>query len=690
MFDSKPTIRIIADFLSPSGYAKAAIDYVLALDRAGFNVIPTFPKSTWGGTDLNPDIFATLIRLSKNKSSGDEIVIEEMVPELMSNNKNYAFCVWETTKIPQSWVQILNNKLGVITCSSFSKDSMINAGVNVPIFVVPHAVELNDTNFILKLNSKKRKILTVGDFTERKNLDSIIKGYLIACNKNKDVELIIKTCTLNPLKSGMKFKSMVNKSVNSAIDYLKSIGEEIDLPEIYIIDKILEDRYMQHLYKNADIYISASLGEAFNLPLAEAMYYGLPVICPEIGGHREFVNENSAILMGGEFRKAGGVEGNGRYDNAGEWFYVNHLTIASAIKYAFSNDLSTIALSGKNDVKSSLSYKSIANKYSEVINKIYNPIMFLKTPKSISKKNDKPFVVKCVQVLNEEKLVKANLRNLYDKVDLILLVEGAAIGRKDQLNGHSIDSTIKKIEEFILEEDKEGKILFMTKKNGFENYEDIKNMFSFIMNNHLSEIDNKICYIADADEFMTNKDFDKIIETFELNPECSEVVPKFIHYYDNLSIIQRPIPSKMNILHQRFTRWQKDGMWYFNHPTLTSLRDRVDTACHPTYQNKRLVVDAYIHHTGDIKDAEFYKMKHEYYNKELNGHYNLDFEWKCNRDFPSDRLMYYNGVVPKELINIYSTEDNVLCLPIWTDSNAYNSLIKLKPLFTGMEDKEFI
>ncbi len=48
--------------------------------------------------------------------------------------------VWETTKVPRNWFPNINKFDAVCVPSVQNKKAMINSGVKVPIFIVPHGV----------------------------------------------------------------------------------------------------------------------------------------------------------------------------------------------------------------------------------------------------------------------------------------------------------------------------------------------------------------------------------------------------------------------------------------------------------------------------------------------------------------------------------------------------------------------
>jgi glycosyltransferase involved in cell wall biosynthesis len=50
--------------------------------------------------------------------------------------------VWETTMVPYGWVDVINSGIGFITASNWCKEVFRNNGVDVPIHVVPHGVDV--------------------------------------------------------------------------------------------------------------------------------------------------------------------------------------------------------------------------------------------------------------------------------------------------------------------------------------------------------------------------------------------------------------------------------------------------------------------------------------------------------------------------------------------------------------------
>ena len=71
------------------------------------------------------------------------IVVSHLVPEylpacLEPGKANFAYCTWESDRIPAHWPAILNRFDGVLVPSTFNAEVFRAGGVTVPLHVVPH------------------------------------------------------------------------------------------------------------------------------------------------------------------------------------------------------------------------------------------------------------------------------------------------------------------------------------------------------------------------------------------------------------------------------------------------------------------------------------------------------------------------------------------------------------------------
>jgi glycosyltransferase involved in cell wall biosynthesis len=124
--------------------------------------------------------------------------------------------------------------------------------------------------------------LAVAQWGPRKNIVNTINWFVHEF-KDEEVGLILKTNIAND--------SLVDRYVSEAQlqNTLREHGEY--KCKVYLLHGTLTDGQMTWLYKHDKIKVMVSLthGEGFGLPLFEAAYNGLPIICPVWSGQADFV-----------------------------------------------------------------------------------------------------------------------------------------------------------------------------------------------------------------------------------------------------------------------------------------------------------------------------------------------------------------------------------------------------------------
>ncbi len=120
----------------------------------------------------------------------------------------------------------------------------------------------------LEINSDDIVILSVGEVNDNKNHETIIKA----------ISKLKKDCNVTYVICGIGYKA----------DYLKSLASElgVNLKLLGYRDDIIE------IYKCCDIYAFPSKREGLSVALMEAMASGLPIVCSNIRGNVDLV-ENS-------------------------------------------------------------------------------------------------------------------------------------------------------------------------------------------------------------------------------------------------------------------------------------------------------------------------------------------------------------------------------------------------------------
>jgi hypothetical protein len=225
----------------------------------------------------------------------------------------------------------------------------------------------------------------------------------------------------------------------------------------------------------------------------------------------------------------------------------------------------------------------------------------------------KPRIVQAIQAHNEEGLIRECMLQLYDKVDQILVLEGAVANRPLATpDGHSTDRTVEIIKEVIEKEDPDDKFVFIQIQRPWNDLEEMKNTFFAYMR------EGDWMMITDVDEFFMPEVVDKLREAISIEPHATEFVPAgFYHFWRDARHIRKP-DGDWGQQHQRFIRFQ-EGLHYRNHPVATD-KDGVCTYFDPRYLNRRFVLPEFVvYHYSYCKlnQEEEIKRKKAFYEKEL-------------------------------------------------------------------------
>lgn len=188
------------------------------------------------------------------------------IKNMPSNSLRIAYSTFETSKIPQEWVLILNCFFDAIAVpDKFLIDVYKNSGVQTPIFEVPLGINLEQfLNEPLK-TKKNKSVITFANFancTDQNNQLTLIKAFAKAFGNRDDVLLKINSREYNP-------------SIKNLIEYeIKSLG----LDNVVFTNFILRDENYLRFFQTIDCYVSCSKGESFAIEPREAMALGIPVI----------------------------------------------------------------------------------------------------------------------------------------------------------------------------------------------------------------------------------------------------------------------------------------------------------------------------------------------------------------------------------------------------------------------------
>lgn len=278
-------VLYIGHYKESSGWGKAARDYILAMDSVGIDVVPRAFKLN----ESKPEVPARILELEQKSVEGCTHCIQHVLPHHLDFNgrfkKNIALCVYESfCDELSSWSAKINTMDELWTSSQFSEGTFTTSNVTVPIKIVPHTFDMSvynktyekmtnpelDGNFIF---------YTIADLNKRKDLFSLIQAFHLAFSPNEPVRLLIKTS-----KHGMSPENTAKVVMDECAKIKQSMKlyrRIEDYSSEIIVTHDLSNEDIMKIHATCDCFVTTSHGEAWCIPLFDAMAMGKMAVYPE-------------------------------------------------------------------------------------------------------------------------------------------------------------------------------------------------------------------------------------------------------------------------------------------------------------------------------------------------------------------------------------------------------------------------
>lgn len=200
---------------------------------------------------------------------------------------------WEFGALPESWVAPLRDEVDEVWCyTTWQRDTYVACGVPAEkIQVIPlgvdHELFAPDGPMYPVGGDRSFRFLFVGGTIPRKGIDALLVAYHRAFTDADDVSLVIKGSQLGAFYAG--------SSLHEELTRLRA--EQPRMAPIEYIDADLDHADVAALYRACDALVHPCRGEAFGLPVAEAMASELPVIVTGAGAPLDFCDDETAFLV---------------------------------------------------------------------------------------------------------------------------------------------------------------------------------------------------------------------------------------------------------------------------------------------------------------------------------------------------------------------------------------------------------
>jgi glycosyltransferase involved in cell wall biosynthesis len=299
------SIEWIGDFKAPSGYGRACRADLRALIKAGVTPAVRIHQHDRTQMDLSKDAFwgPRVADLLSPQREHPDIVVWQETPEFYRPDptcKNVARIEWETSKVvdydhaddpTHNWVTQLNAMSEVWVASQFVADVLASSGVTTPLHVIPHPTDLEtfcpgERRYIggppgKEANRGRFTALALFQWTARKAPEDLLTAWSrSSLGKREDCCLLLKTY-------GADFTD-----VTRIVQHISVFRQMLNIPglvtNVYPITSLILEKDMPDMYRTADVFLSPSRGEGFNMPVAEGMACGVPAVFTNRTAHSEF------------------------------------------------------------------------------------------------------------------------------------------------------------------------------------------------------------------------------------------------------------------------------------------------------------------------------------------------------------------------------------------------------------------
>jgi glycosyltransferase involved in cell wall biosynthesis len=342
-------VLFVGNYRDGTGWANAAINYILSLDSICIDVVPRFVKLN----SLDAPIPNRLKELEQKSHQDCDIIIQNLLPSMMNYDghykKNIGLFYTETDSFNDiGWTSYLNTMDELWIPTKDMLTSLQNSHVNTPAYVIPLCFDTNkysqscppleikelDGNFVFYF---------VGEYTRRKNLFALLKAFHSEFSNNESVSLVIKTSI--PGKNPRQSHSLIEEVCRDIKTRLKLYKSPNDYIQEVIITEYLSDFDLMRLHATCNCIVSPSFGESWSVPTFDAMAIGNVVIANNVGGFKEYItHDETGILVDNTPEMAFGANDTFEelYTANETWYSISVKDLAKKMRTVFENlDLRT-------------------------------------------------------------------------------------------------------------------------------------------------------------------------------------------------------------------------------------------------------------------------------------------------------------------------------------------------------------
>jgi glycosyltransferase involved in cell wall biosynthesis len=293
-------VLYIGCYRDGTGWGHAAQDYILSLDSVGVDVVPRYIK-------LNNNVVDIPEKISKLELKSDKdcnVVIQHVLPHMMDYNgnfdKNIALYVTETDHCKNTtWPERISLMDEAWVPNKFmAETACVNSKISCPHYVIPHAADMTKYQkeyepLIIPEIDGKFVFYFIGEINRRKNLGAMLKAFHLEFRPEEDVSILIKAHL--PGQTEEESLNSLSSMCSKVKEGLKLYEKDFYHKEILLCQYLREEEIMR-LHQTCDCFVSTAFGEAWGIPIFDAMAMGKTPICTETGGPQDFLGDGGYLV----------------------------------------------------------------------------------------------------------------------------------------------------------------------------------------------------------------------------------------------------------------------------------------------------------------------------------------------------------------------------------------------------------
>lgn len=285
-------VLYVGHYREASAWSRSFCDNAKAMSRVGLDVVTRPIKLGLPSPQLDDEILA----MENKSTAGCDVIFSNVLPHHLSYSGHFkknicSYFIESRTFDFSGWQHYINMCDEAITFCDDSKFASLNSGVNIPISVVPQAVDTKyyqEPRSVIDFGNSDFKFLFVGDISQRKNLPALLRAFHSEFDPSEPVSLVLKVGAAgHSSQEILKFITDMTEKVKKDLRMYPTT--QYYKPEIVIADYI-DNEQMKDLYHSVDSVVVTSAGEGWSYPIMDCIGFGKYPISSNCGGAKTMIN----------------------------------------------------------------------------------------------------------------------------------------------------------------------------------------------------------------------------------------------------------------------------------------------------------------------------------------------------------------------------------------------------------------